>query len=485
MMLRYGLVITLLLVRAAAGQCPGGQCPRPVPLAPYPGSEPQVLDDPIQAALPAIVRVCVSVGGAQSLGSGTLIDKNAEYGLVLTCAHVFRDGAGRITVVFPDGRCYGAKLLQRDEQADLAALLIFAPQAIPLLLSEATPASGAWAASCGYGPYGQFGCNRGRVIGITSSSPRQLREVLEISGAARQGDSGGPVLDAQGRVVAVLFGTDGRVVDATTCRVARRFLSGLSGRFRSQSVEPGGQRLGPAKPEAVPGDRALLADAVSSFAKKIDQLGERLGAANQHLQQRLGNVERGYDAITTLARTLPKIEERLRTAGAALDKADIDVLLKAAARRSVAAHGPSALQLILVALAGTLGLSAPPVGVFIALKLVRALFARRLARRGRASGDHAEHKTASTPRGIPLHDDYARQLLDVFQLSGRSPVQDATLGREYDEAIRRAEQSSDANLAGWARKLRERVADKFHRIHTLSPAPAEPIETPAAERQST
>jgi len=74
-----------------------------------------------------------------------------------------------------------------------------------------------------------------------------------------------------------------------------------------------------------------------------------------------------------------------------------------------------------------------------------------------------------------LNDDYARQLQDVFQLSGRSPEQDATLGRDYDEELSRAAQSSDPQLSSWARALRDRVATRFQRIHGPAPLPADPI----------
>ena len=81
------------------------------------------------------------------------------------------------------------------------------------------------------------------------------------------------------------------------------------------------------------------------------------------------------------------------------------------------------------------------------------------------------------PRPL-LNDDYAQQLVEVFQHSGRSPIQDATLGREYDEEVRRAAGSSDLGLSRWASALREKVESKFHRIHGLAPAPAEPVKNP-------
>ena len=74
-----------------------------------------------------------------------------------------------------------------------------------------------------------------------------------------------------------------------------------------------------------------------------------------------------------------------------------------------------------------------------------------------------------------LPEDYAKQLADVFKLSGRSPTADATLGREFDQAIEDAERSSDPALADFAKKIRRRVADKFFRVHSTNPSPAEPL----------
>jgi hypothetical protein len=111
---------------------------------------------------------------------------------------------------------------------------------------------------------------------------------------------------------------------------------------------------------------------------------------------------------------------------------------------------------------------------WIALLLVWVL--KRRAKRKLAGATFGTAKdTSAKVRPRKLNDDYAGQLLDVFAQSGRSPIQDATLGREYDQAIRSAEDSSDAQLARWAKALRSRVEGKFMRIHGPAPAPAEPV----------
>ena len=79
-------------------------------------------------------------------------------------------------------------------------------------------------------------------------------------------------------------------------------------------------------------------------------------------------------------------------------------------------------------------------------------------------------------QAVPIHDEYARELADVYALSGRNTAADALLGREFEHELSLAEQSSDAGVAKWARKLRERVTQRFQRICVEQPLPAEPPE---------
>lgn len=112
---------------------------------------------------------------------------------------------------------------------------------------------------------------------------------------------------------------------------------------------------------------------------------------------------------------------------------------------------------------------ASPVAAAVTWLLVQFVRRRRRKR---------SRQRTSRPR-VSLHDDYARQLAEVHQYSGRSSVQDATLGREYEEELRRHEESSDPQIRAWARSLRDKVTSRFLRIHGESPSPAEPIASSA------
>ncbi|GAG13324.1 unnamed protein product, partial [marine sediment metagenome] len=149
--------------------------------------------------------------------------------------------------------------------------------------------------------------------------------------------------------------------------------------------------------------------------------------------------------------------------------------------------GASGRAAAITAAATALGFSAPPA----ALVWAGVVLFRRW-RRKRNTGPKRDNRQAghigypppgtikpdpspAPPPRTPLNDSYAKQLTDVFALSGHSPTADATLGREYDRELLQAAQSSDGALAAWAKKLRERVAQSFYRIHDRQPMPAEPV----------
>ena len=68
--------------------------------------------------------------------------------------------------------------------------------------------------SCGYGPDGKLAVNTGLFLGYKRSTqtPNGPDDWFEISGHARPGDSGGGVFNERGRLVGVLWGTNGEVV---------------------------------------------------------------------------------------------------------------------------------------------------------------------------------------------------------------------------------------------------------------------------------
>jgi hypothetical protein len=213
----------------------------------------------------------------------------------------------------------------------------------------------------------------------------------------------------------------------------------------------------------------------TNLQASLTRLEARLQSAHDHWSQTQTDLKQQGTAIDLWKNRSEQIETRLATLTDLLDAGKLKALLHEVVANGTAIEGSGSSSLLVAAwplIAGALGLSAPPTAVFVAWKLARLMIAR--SRRNSAAKNPAPHVAASSR---VLNDDYARQLAEVFQHSGRSPIQDATLGREYDEELRRAAESSDGALARFAKAVRERVETRFHRIHGLRTSPAEPIES--------
>ena len=188
----------------------------------------------------AVCRVTNRLDGTSNVGSGTLIDKtdDGREGLVLTCAHLFREGTGEIFLSFADGKTHRAKLIDLDPQADLAAIAIANPTGKPAdVVLEMSDQTRLYA--CGYGPRGVYRCAVGLPVGQAASAGQRS---LLIGDAVRSGDSGGGVFDQQGRLVAVIWGEAQGVTYASYGGPLRRFLGRVLPRFgqrRAQVVASG------------------------------------------------------------------------------------------------------------------------------------------------------------------------------------------------------------------------------------------------------
>ncbi|MEZ6101282.1 MAG: serine protease [Pirellulaceae bacterium] len=157
---------------------------------------------------PAIVRVIAPEQGATALGSGSYVDYFGDIGLVLTNWHVVRDATGPVQVVFPGGLRTSAKVLKTDDDWDLAVLAIHKPEIEPLPLAQQAPMPGDILTIAGYGQQGKYRAATGRCTTYVSPGDGSLPfEMVELSAGARQGDSGGPILNDHGELAGVLFGS--------------------------------------------------------------------------------------------------------------------------------------------------------------------------------------------------------------------------------------------------------------------------------------
>ncbi len=289
------LLLMLVAGHTAAAQlfvpsisCPNGSCPSAA--APAAGGSAFLPPAALGIDTQAIARVVNCQGAARVVGTGTLIDRDSSRGLVITCAHLFRDGAGAIRVTFPNGQAFDARLLKSDEAADLALVAIRAPSAEPVPIANSYPQQGDLLVSCGYGGDGQLQCNRGRALGYVTIGDGRGAETLELTGSARQGDSGGPIFNQDRQLVAVLFGTDGRVVDGTFCGRIRRFVRGATPSVHNKPpaappiVMPPGGELAPIEPPKV------AANVDAERLARLEQLLTGLGEAWKSLETKIDTL---------------------------------------------------------------------------------------------------------------------------------------------------------------------------------------------------
>lgn len=491
------IAVTVQWPPHASAQCTEGQCPATIGAGrAAPGSDlqgwasvprPKDTDNTGAGPHPAVARVCcVERFGGRAYGSGTLVYNDGSKALVLTCAHLFGHATGTITVVFPNGRQFSAKLLAIDRLWDLAALAIDPPGLEPVTLADSYPQPGQVLRSCGYGSAGRYWCNSGRVLGYTRAAGTSTYETLVLTGLAREGDSGGPVLDQQGHLVGVLWGTDGQRVVSTYCGRLRQFLR----RLLPSGPIVDGPELPVLPPEAGSSQSGAPASEQSPSGGLLDDLRQRLDALTgrvtedarqrdrqqQSLGDRLAQVE---TALELVGRLRQRVEDAERTVG----QDNLRAVVREVAKGVIAERAPGILEQLVPRLVAALGWTGPPsIAVVLAARLLARLIRRREARRRTAGSPSSASASWPPARLRPRPDAPVGQAAGAGQppaaqspqpagvpfgsAPNRSdPQTEAVLAREYDWELHRAEQSGDSVLAEFAAALRRRVAERLQRVH--------------------
>lgn len=140
----------------------------------------------------------------QGAGSGSVLD---QQGHILTNHHVVED-AEEIQVTLFNGKSFFATLVGSDPLNDIAVLRIDAP--IDMLFpTNRGQSSRLRVGQRVYAIGNPFGLERTMTIGIISSlnrslrsqAGRMMRSIIQIDAALNRGNSGGPLLDSQGRLI--------------------------------------------------------------------------------------------------------------------------------------------------------------------------------------------------------------------------------------------------------------------------------------------
>lgn len=183
----------------------------------------------------SLVQITNGRGGA---GAGTIWHPD---GLIVTNAHVIA-GHGDLYVTLQDGSRYRAQVLAQDPMLDLAALSI---PAINLPTIEPGDSqnlkAGQWVTALGH-PFGVLNAATG---GVVIGMGTQLGDIefrngvdwLAVNLKLRPGHSGGPLVDAQGRLIGVNTIMNGPDVGvAIPVHVVKAFLKQHLGTQQKQAV---------------------------------------------------------------------------------------------------------------------------------------------------------------------------------------------------------------------------------------------------------
>jgi S1-C subfamily serine protease len=162
-------------------------------------------DPDVARASKSVVRVTGIACGLGVEGSGWI----ARPGLVVTNAHVVA-GIETPRVDSIGGGIFDARVVVFDSQNDVAVLRVPGLHGKPLALAD--PARGASVAIVGYPENGPLRRTPGRLGGTADILSRDAygrgpvrRQVTALRGAVQPGSSGGPGIDAQGRVRTTVF----------------------------------------------------------------------------------------------------------------------------------------------------------------------------------------------------------------------------------------------------------------------------------------
>jgi len=165
-------------------------------------------DPEVRAAGRSVVRVTGTACGLGVQGSGWV----AGDGVVVTNAHVVAGQDDTAVQIQGEGERLDAEAISFDVKNDLAILRVGGLSGVPALQRNEGARVGTSAAVLGFPENGAYDVRPGR-LGQTETVVSQdaygrgpvRRRITALRGLVRSGNSGGPMVDGQGRVVTTTF----------------------------------------------------------------------------------------------------------------------------------------------------------------------------------------------------------------------------------------------------------------------------------------
>ncbi|WP_235843574.1 S1C family serine protease [Cellulomonas algicola] len=164
-----------------------------------------------QAVAPSVVAIEVSTGQGGAQGSGVIVD---DQGHIVTNNHVVAGAQGKVQVTLTDGRLFEASVVGTDPTTDLAVIkLDDAPDdLVAAALGDSAKVEVGQSVMAVGNPLGLANTVTTGIVSAVDrpvstsaedGSQATVTNAIQVDAAVNPGNSGGPLFDAQGRVIGI------------------------------------------------------------------------------------------------------------------------------------------------------------------------------------------------------------------------------------------------------------------------------------------
>jgi putative serine protease PepD len=176
--------------------------------APLTQRAPDSLAGVVKKVLPSVVTIKVHSAGATSLGSGFIVSTD---GYAITNDHVVTGSTGPAEVTFSNGNTASAKVIGSDPESDVAVLKLDAGGLAPVEFGDSDAvqvgdpvlAIGSPLALANTVTYGIVSALDRPIEAGEAGGPTRYYAAIQTDAAVNHGNSGGPLIDAGGRVIGI------------------------------------------------------------------------------------------------------------------------------------------------------------------------------------------------------------------------------------------------------------------------------------------